>query len=109
MTGWGQTGPLANTAGHDINYLSLSGGLHAIGAKGKKQVVPLNLVADCGGGSMLLAFGVLAALVEARHSGSGPVVDDASTDGSAILKSMIYTLKAMGTWKQTREDKLHDE
>lgn len=108
MTGWGQTGPLANTAGHDINYLSLSGGLHAIGAKGKKPVVPLNLVADCGGGAMLLAFGVLAALVEARNSGSGQVVDAAMTDGSAILMSMIYTLKAMGTWSQTREDNLLD-
>ena len=108
MTGWGQSGTLANTAGHDINYLSLSGALHAIGERGGKPVVPLNLVADCGGGAMLLALGVLAALVEARGSGRGQVVDAAMTDGAAVLMSMMYTLKAMGQWTQERGSNLLD-
>ena len=108
MTGWGQTGPLANAAGHDINYLSLSGALHAIGEPGRKPVVPLNLVADCGGGAMLLVVGVLAALTEARHSGQGQVVDAAMTDGSALLMTMMYTLKAMGEWTQQRGSNLLD-
>lgn len=98
MTGWGQTGPLAQSAGHDINYLSLTGALHAIGEKGGKPVVPLNLVADCGGGAMLLAVGILAALLEARRSGLGQVVDAAMTDGAALLMSMVCTLNAMGDW-----------
>jgi len=108
MTGWGQTGPLANAAGHDINYLSLSGALHAIGEPGRKPVVPLNLVADCGGGAMLLVVGVLAALTEARNSGKGQVVDAAMTDGSALLMTMMYTLKAMGEWTQQRGSNLLD-
>ena len=108
MTGWGQTGTLAHAAGHDINYLSLSGALHAIGEKGGKPVVPLNLVADCGGGAMLLAVGVLAALLEAKASGKGQVVDAAMTDGSALLMSMMYTLKAMGQWTQERASNLLD-
>ena len=108
MTGWGQTGPLANAAGHDINYLSLSGALHAIGEPGGKPVVPLNLVADCGGGAMLLVVGVLAALLEARSSGRGQVVDAAMTDGSALLMTMMYTLKAMGQWNQQRGSNLLD-
>ena len=108
MTGWGQRGTLAHAAGHDINYLSLSGALHAIGEPGRKPVAPLNLVADCGGGAMLLAFGVLAALLEARSSGRGQVVDAAMTDGSATLMSMMYTLKAMGQWTQQRGDNLLD-
>ena len=108
MTGWGQTGPLANAAGHDINYLSLSGALHAIGEPGRKPVVPLNLVADCGGGAMLLVVGVLAALTEARHSGQGQVVDAAMTDGSALLMTMMNTLKAMGEWTQQRGSNLLD-
>ena len=108
MTGWGQSGPLASTAGHDINYLSLSGALHAIGEPGGKPVVPLNLVADCGGGAMLLVVGVLAALTEARNSGKGQVVDAAMTDGSALLMTMMYTLKAMGQWGQTRGSNLLD-
>jgi len=108
MTGWGQSGPLAHAAGHDINYLSLSGALHAIGEAGGKPVVPLNLVADCGGGAMLLAVGVLAALLEARGSGRGQVVDAAMTDGSALLMTMMYTLKAMGDWTQTRGSNLLD-
>lgn len=108
MTGWGQTGPLANAAGHDINYLSLSGALHAIGEPGGKPVVPLNLVADCGGGAMLLVVGVLAAALEARTSGKGQVVDAAMTDGSALLMTMMYTLKAMGNWTQQRGSNLLD-
>ena len=108
MTGWGQTGPLASAAGHDINYLSLSGALHAIGEPGRKPVVPLNLVADCGGGAMLLVVGVLAALTEARNSGKGQVVDAAMTDGSALLMTMMYTLKAMGEWTQQRGSNLLD-
>ncbi len=108
MTGWGQTGTLAHTAGHDINYLSLSGALHCIGEKGGKPIAPLNLVADCGGGAMLLAVGVLAALLEARSSGRGQVVDAAMTDGSALLMSMMYTLKAMGQWTSDRGSNLLD-
>jgi alpha-methylacyl-CoA racemase len=108
MTGWGQSGTLAHTAGHDINYLSLSGALHAIGEPEGKPVVPLNLVADGGGGAMLLALGVLAGLLEARGSGQGQVVDVAMTDGAALLMSMMYTLKAMGQWQQQRGSNLLD-
>ena len=108
MTGWGQTGPLAHTAGHDINYLSLSGALHAIGEKGGKPVVPLNLVADCGGGAMLLVLGVLSAILCARASGQGQVVDAAMTDGAATLMTMMHTLKAMGRWTQDRGSNLLD-
>ena len=107
MTGWGQTGTLCQTAGHDINYLSLSGALHAIGEKDGKPVVPLNLVAD-GGGAMLLALGIMAALLEARVSGQGQVVDAAMTDGCATLMTMMYTLKAMGQWTQDRGSNLLD-
>src|SRR5690606_40349106 len=84
MTGWGQYGPLAHAAGHDINYISITGVLHAIGRSGDAPVVPLNYVGDFGGGAMLLAFGVLSALYETRHSGKGQVVDAAMTDGSAL-------------------------
>lgn len=108
MTGWGQTGAWAQAAGHDINYLSLSGALHAIGEPGGKPTVPLNLVADCGGGAMLLAVGVLAALVEARTSGRGQVVDAAMTDGAALLMTMMHTLKAMGQWTPQRGSNLLD-
>jgi len=108
MTGWGQSGPWAHVAGHDINYLSLTGALHAIGEKGCKPTVPLNVVADGGGGAMLLAFGVLAALTEARTSGRGQVVDVAMTDGTALLMSMMHTLKAMGQWSWERGDNLLD-
>ena len=108
MTGWGQRGALAHAAGHDINYLSLSGALHAIGEKGGKPVAPLNLVADCGGGAMLLAMGVLAGVISARNTGCGQVVDAAMTDGAAVLMSMMNTLKAMGQWTQQRGDNLLD-
>src|SRR5579862_4310656 len=85
MTGWGQTGPLANAAGHDINYIALSGALHAIGNAGQKPVPPLNLVGDFGGGALYLAFGVVCGLVEAKRSGRGQIVDTAMTDGAASL------------------------
>jgi len=102
MTGWGQDGPLADTAGHDIDYIAISGALWPLGRHGERPVAPLNLVGDFGGGGMLLAFGVLAALLEARRSGKGQVVDAAMTDGSAALMSMIYGFKRLGWWKEER-------
>ncbi|HNX71182.1 CaiB/BaiF CoA transferase family protein, partial [Rivihabitans pingtungensis] len=107
MTGWGQHGALAPAVGHDINYLALSGALHSIGGAGQ-PMPPLNLVADCGGGAMLLALGVLAARLHASQTGRGQVVDAAMTDGSALLMSMIYTLHAMGEWRGQREANLLD-
>ncbi|MBW2677315.1 MAG: CoA transferase [Deltaproteobacteria bacterium] len=98
MTGWGQEGPLAKAAGHDINYISMSGALHAIGRKGEKPVPPLNLVGDFGGGGMMLAFGMVCALFESQKTGQGQVVDAAMVDGSAALMSIIYGLKAAGLW-----------
>ncbi|MDC0662968.1 CaiB/BaiF CoA transferase family protein [Marinobacter sp. SS21] len=97
MTGWGQSGPLAQAAGHDINYISLTGALHAIGRKGEKPVPPLNLVGDFGGGGMMLAFGIACALVERQSSGKGQVIDAAMTDGSAVLMSMFHTALARGS------------
>ncbi len=108
MTGWGQTGPLAPTAGHDINYLALSGALHAIGRADGGPTPPLNLIADYGGGAMLLLVGLLAALLEARRSGQGQVVDAAMSDGCALLMAAIYSLKAMGYWSDQRESNLLD-
>ncbi|WP_395685453.1 CaiB/BaiF CoA transferase family protein [Caenimonas koreensis] len=108
MTGWGQHGPLAKAAGHDINYISLGGALHAIGRKGEPPVPPLNLVGDFGGGAMLLAFGVLAALTEARTSGHGQVVDAAMTDGTALLSAMMFGMRAAGRWTLEREDNMLD-
>lgn len=96
MTGWGQEGPLADRAGHDINYLSLTGGLHAIGEPGRKPVVPLNLVADFGGGALYLVVGVLAALVERQSSDTGQVVDAAMVDGVSSLLAMAYSHLSMG-------------
>lgn len=108
MTGWGQEGPLAHTAGHDLNYISLSGALHAMGMKDGAPAIPLNLVGDFGGGAMLLAFGILSALIESRSSGQGQVVDAAMTDGTALLLAMTWTLKAMGQWRQERGSNLLD-
>jgi len=108
MTGWGQTGPLAQTAGHDINYLALSGALHAIGRADGGPTPPLNLIADYGGGAMLLLVGLLAALLEAGKSGQGQVVDAAMSDGSALLMAAIYSLKAMGYWSDRRESNFLD-
>jgi alpha-methylacyl-CoA racemase len=98
MTGFGQSGPLAGAAGHDLNYLALSGALHAIGPAGGKPVPPLNLVADYGGGALYLAFGILAALFERQHSARGQVVDAAMVDGAASLMSLFYGLQASGQW-----------
>ncbi|GAB3627508.1 CoA transferase [Pandoraea terrae] len=108
MTGWGQTGPLAQAAGHDINYIAISGALNAIGWKDQAPVVPLNLVGDFGGGGMLLAFGVLAAVLEARRSGTGQVVDAAMTDGTALLSAMTYGFRAAGSWTDGREENMLD-
>ncbi len=102
MTGWGQEGPLAKAAGHDINYISLSGALHAIGRKGERPVPPLNLVGDFGGGGMMLAFGIVCALYEAQKSGKGQVVDAAMIDGSAALMAMMYGFRASGFWTDER-------
>ena len=108
MTGWGQDGPLAHTAGHDLNYLALSGALHAIGRSEGGPVPPLNLVADFGGGAMLLAVGVLAAVLHARQTGEGQVVDAAMTDGCALLQAMNLTFQAMGQWEDRRQSNLID-
>jgi alpha-methylacyl-CoA racemase len=98
MTGWGQDGPLAQRPGHDLNYIALSGALGAIGRAGQLPVPPLNLLADFGGGGMLLALGVVSAVLEARSSGRGQVVDAAMTDGSALLMTMIYGARGAGLW-----------
>ncbi len=108
MTGFGQTGPLAQAAGHDLNYIALSGALHAIGPHGGKPVPPLNLVGDYGGGALYLAFGLLAALFERQRSGRGQVVDAAMVDGAASLASIFYGLKAGGTWDGPRGENLLD-
>jgi alpha-methylacyl-CoA racemase len=102
MTGFGQDGPLAPAAGHDINYIALAGVLHAIGRKGEAPVPPLNLVGDFGGGGMFLAFGVVCALLEAQRSGKGQVVDAAMVDGSATLMALMFGLYAQGMWKDER-------
>ena len=98
MTGWGQEGPYAAMAGHDINYIALSGTLAMIGRAGEKPVPPLNLIGDFGGGGMLLAYGVVAALLETGRSGQGQVIDAAMVDGAALLASMIHGLRALGVW-----------
>jgi len=107
MTGWGQTGPKAHTAGHDINYIAISGALHAIG-ESAKPTPPLNLVGDFGGGALYLAMGVLAALFNARATGRGQVVDCAMTDGAASLMSMMFGLKANASWLEQRQANLLD-
>jgi len=108
MTGWGQDGPLAPRAGHDINYIALAGVLHAFGRKGEAPVPPLNLVADFGGGGMLLGFGVACALLEARRSGKGQVVDAAMIDGTALLAAMFSGFLAAGTWSEARGENILD-
>ncbi|MCB9114471.1 MAG: CoA transferase [Caldilineaceae bacterium] len=107
MTGWGQDGPLAHTAGHDITYIALSGALHAIGTP-EQPLPPLNLVGDFGGGAMMLAWGMMAALWEAQRSGQGQVVDAAMVDGAAYLMAMLYGVKAAGLWSQQRGANLLD-
>ena len=108
MTGWGQDGPMANAAGHDINYIALSGALHAIGGKDGKPVPPLNLVGDFGGGGMFLAFGMVCALLEAQKSGKGQVVDTSMVEGAAVLMSMFFSMTAAGIWKDQRAANLLD-
>jgi alpha-methylacyl-CoA racemase len=101
MTGWGQTGPYAQSAGHDINYISLAGALAHFGRKGEAPVPPLNMVGDFGGGGMFLALGVVAALLEAQRSGEGQVVDTAMVDGSAVLMSMFWAMRAIGAFDES--------
>jgi alpha-methylacyl-CoA racemase len=98
MTGWGQQGPYAQMAGHDINYIALSGALSLVGPKGEPPVPPVNLVGDFGGGGLILAYGIVCALLERGRSGAGQVVDAAMTDGSALLGAMFWGLRASGTW-----------
>lgn len=102
MTGWGQTGPYAHAAGHDINYIALAGALHAYGRAGEKPTPPINMVGDFGGGGMMLAFGMVSALLHARQTGRGQAVDCAMTDGAAILMSMIWSFRAQGRWEDAR-------
>jgi alpha-methylacyl-CoA racemase len=107
MTGWGQTGPLAHSAGHDQNYIAITGALHAIGTE-DKPVPPLNLVGDFGGGALYLAFGLLAGVIQARETGKGQVVDCAMSDGAASLMAMFYGMKAAGAMKDERRANLLD-
>ncbi|ODU08470.1 MAG: carnitine dehydratase [Rubrivivax sp. SCN 71-131] len=108
MTGFGQSGPLAAAAGHDINYIALTGALHAIGPKGERPVPPLNLVGDYGGGALYLVLGVMAALFERQHSGRGQVVDAAMVDGATSLAGFFYGLHAAGMWDAPRGENLLD-
>lgn len=108
MTGWGQDGPLAHAAGHDINYISLTGALHAIGRKGETPVHPLNLVGDFGGGALYLAMGLLAALLDSRASGQGQIIDCAMTDGSASLMTMFYGMHATNRFTDDRGENAID-
>ena len=102
MTGWGQSGPMAPRAGHDIDYIALSGVLHAIGREGERPVPPINLIGDFGGGGMMLAFGIAAALLEAKSSGRGQVVDAAMTEGAGLLSTMVWGMRAAGHWTDAR-------
>jgi len=108
MTGWGQTGPRATQAGHDLNYLSLTGALAAMGRPGAAPAPPLNLVADYGGGSMLLLVGVLAALVEREHSGRGQVIDAAMVDGVSLLSQLMWSMRSVSAWSDERGANLLD-
>lgn len=107
MTGWGQTGPLARSAGHDINYIALTGALHAIGTR-ERPVPPLALAGDLGGGGMLLAFSICSALLHAQRTGEGQVIDCAMVDGAGLLMTPFYELLAAGAWRDAREDNLLD-
>ena len=108
MTGWGQTGPYAAAAGHDINYIALSGALGAIGRAGEKPTPPINLVGDFGGGAMMLAFGMVSALLGVKNGAPGQVVDCAMTDGSALLMAMMWGFRAQGMWSDTRGTNMLD-
>ena len=108
MTGWGQDGPYASTAGHDINYIALAGALEPIGRRGENPVPPLNLIGDFGGGGMYLAFGMVCAILEARSSGRGQVIDAAMVDGAASLTTFFHGFRAMGVWDDERGTNLLD-
>ncbi|MFL0294122.1 CaiB/BaiF CoA transferase family protein [Mycobacterium sp. SMC-18] len=108
MTGWGQTGPRALRAGHDINYISLNGLLHAVGRKGERPVPPLNLAGDFGGGSMFLLVGILSALFERQTSGKGQVIDAAMVDGSSVLMQMMWSFRRQGMWSDERGTNMLD-
>ncbi len=108
MTGWGQFGPYAQAAGHDINYIALAGALHAYGRAGEKPTPPINMVGDFGGGGMMLAFGMVSALLHAQKTGVGQVIDAAMTDGAATLMSMIWGFRANGMWSDDRGTNLLD-
>lgn len=108
MTGWGQEGPYAQAAGHDINYIALAGALHAFGRAGDKPTPPINMVGDFGGGAMMLAFGMVSALLHARTTGQGQVIDCAMTDGTALLMSMIWSFQGQGLWRDERGVNLLD-
>jgi alpha-methylacyl-CoA racemase len=108
MTGWGQEGPYAQAAGHDINYIALAGALHAFGRAGEKPTPPINMVGDFGGGAMMLAFGMVSALLHARTTGQGQVIDCAMTDGAALLMSMIWSFQGQGLWRDERGVNLLD-
>ncbi|QWC56644.1 CoA transferase [Erythrobacter sp. 3-20A1M] len=108
MTGWGQTGPYAHAAGHDINYIALSGALAHFGRAGEKPTPPINLVGDFGGGGMMLAFGMVAALLNVARGGEGQVIDAAMTDGSAVLMAMLHGMRSMGAWSDERGTNIID-
>ena len=108
MTGWGQDGPMSSQAGHDINYISLSGALNAIGDQNSNPSIPLNLVGDYGGGGMMLAMGILAGVISSSKTGKGQVIDSAMIDGSLSLMSFFYALKEMGIWKDERQSNFLD-
>jgi alpha-methylacyl-CoA racemase len=108
MTGWGQEGPYASMSGHDINYIALSGALSAFGRVGDPPVPPLNLIGDFGGGGMLMAYGIVCGLLEVQRSGEGQVIDAAMVDGSALLATFIYGMRAMGAWQDERGTNILD-
>jgi alpha-methylacyl-CoA racemase len=108
MTGWGQSGPLANSVGHDTNYIALTGALHSIGEKDRPPPIPLNLIGDFGGGGIYLAMGMLAAMLEASKSGKGQIVDAAMVDGVASMMTVFYGMLAGGMWKDERHSNLLD-
>jgi alpha-methylacyl-CoA racemase len=108
MTGWGQDGPLADRAGHDINYISLVGALHAFGVEGSRPTPPINMVGDFGGGSMFLLVGLLSALWERERSGAGQVIDAAMIDGASVLMQMVWAMRGVGAWSDERASNLLD-
>ncbi len=108
MTGWGQYGSLAQAAGHDINYISISGNLHGYGRAGEKPTPPINAIGDFAGGGMMLSFGMLAGILNARGTGKGQVIDCAMTDGAAVIHAMMWGFRGMGAWQDTRGVNLLD-